>query len=786
MQWLKGIASLAIVISLAACGGGGGGASSGGSNGSTGGTGGSGGTGTNGPVPAIASIYPASITAGAYDSAVYVDGSNFTATSVVNNNGSARPTQYISSSRLQVRLPAADIAPGSSVSLTVTNSSGTSNPVALGLSAANYSVRRISMGTGTDPTWDEVHQVIYIFQGGQLTVVDPVSGTTRDAPLSGLTLGHLRISDDDQFLYVYQLTAIGSLQRLHLPDLSVDAAIPLLAGPVDVQVAPGLPRTIAVSGSGVIIYDDKTPRATRVPATSPPTQIVWGSDASALYGRGPSGMDTFFQMAVDASGVTITGTQSNPVINGLGTTPPTGIMFDGSQRRVYLETGDNWSQALDPQAVQWAGRFDAPGLPVADSTTGKAFQVFYTQPGNATIASFDLKTRALIGAISYPEPGPGGTPAQGGTVRAIRWGSDGLAYVTGSGMTLVNGAFVSAPPKSTAPIPVNRSTVSGQRLLVVPLAVNDLVWNPHDQRLYLAVSGIDTSYGNSIVSIDPQTGSVIATRSVVSDPTRIVVSDDGQFLYVGLLGAGAIERIKLPEMTVDAQMPLGWNASPLNLFPTARVVLDLAVAPGLPHTLAAATGTINELVPAQNGSLMIFDDTIPRANSASSIAQDYDSVQWGSDASALYAADGETSLDALFSFAVDPTGLSNPAEYFQAFAGSFRRIYYDSTTKLVYGGDGHAVNPVTGTRVGDFQGASWVAVDAALGKAWTIPPQPFKQTVADVTIQSFNLATYAPISSVVVPNVQGRLLQFTRWGSNGLAFCSDLSGVYILSGSLVN
>jgi hypothetical protein len=777
MQGPARIATLTIGILLVACGGGGSSGTSTGSTGNTGGTGGNGGTGTTGSVPAIASIYPTSITAGAYDTYVYVDGSNFTASSIVNSNGSARHTEYISGTLLQVTLSAADIAPGSKVSLTVSNSSGTSDPVAVGISTADYSVRRIALNPPSDLLWDSAHQVIYVVQGGQLTVIDPVTATIRAAPQTGLSPDRMAISDDDQFLYVYQIG--GALQRLKLPDLTLDATIPLLAPPNDVEVAPGAPRTIAVIGGGVAIYDDTSPRANRVTQDAP-VEIVWGADASALYGRGrTSGGDTFFRMAVDASGVAITGTQQNPAIADLQT-PPTGIVFDRSQRLVHLDTGDVWSQALDPQAIQWAGRFDAPGLPTSDATLGKAFQVFYTPPSNATIVSFDLATQVTIAAISYPEPG------SGASVRVIRWGSDGLAYPTEAGITLVNGAFVSAPPKPAVPVPANHTTLSGQQLLILPRATNDLVWNPHDQRLYLAVSGSDSAYGNSIVSIDPQSGMVLSTHPVVSDPQRIVLSDDGQFLYVGLLGSGTIERVKLPDMTSDERIPLGWTSGPLTPRSIARIAMDLSVAPGLPHTVAAAIGTINEITPAQWGALTIFDDAMPRANSASNIVEHYDSVQWGADSSALFAADGETSLSALYSFSVDPAGVSNEIGHNFAFQGNFRRMHYDATTKMLYADNGTVVSATTGARIGNFNGARAVAVDAALQKAWTIPEQPFKATVADVTITSFDLNSFAQIASVTVPNVQGRVLQFTRWGSNGLAFCSDLGFVYILSGSLVN
>jgi subtilase family serine protease len=73
------------------------------------------------PVPAITSLSPASVTAAAADFTLTVSGVNFISNSMVNWNGSARPTTFVSSMQLTAAIPAADVATAGTVQVTVTN-----------------------------------------------------------------------------------------------------------------------------------------------------------------------------------------------------------------------------------------------------------------------------------------------------------------------------------------------------------------------------------------------------------------------------------------------------------------------------------------------------------------------------------------------------------------------------------------------------------------------------------------------------------------------------------------
>lgn len=74
------------------------------------------------PAPAIYSLSPTGVTAGAPAFTLTVNGNNFISASAVNWNGIALPTTYISASQLTVVVPASDISTIGTASVTVSNS----------------------------------------------------------------------------------------------------------------------------------------------------------------------------------------------------------------------------------------------------------------------------------------------------------------------------------------------------------------------------------------------------------------------------------------------------------------------------------------------------------------------------------------------------------------------------------------------------------------------------------------------------------------------------------------
>ena len=115
--------------------------------------------------------------------------------------------------------------------------------------------------------------------------------------------------------------------------------------------------------------------------------------------------------------------------------------------------------------------------------------------------------------------------------------------------------------------------------LEIPLAgVSDLVYDAVSQRLYAAVRA---GVGNpgSVVPINPVNGALGTAITVGIEPSKIAISDDGQYLYIGFDGQPSVQRIDLTLATpaVDLTIVLG-NDGTRDYFAE-----DVSVLPGSPR-----------------------------------------------------------------------------------------------------------------------------------------------------------------------------------------------------------
>ena len=118
------------------------------------------------PVPYLGVIYPDTATAGAASLTLSVTGSNFTSSSIVYWNGSARATTYISSNILQATITAADLAGTGTASVSVFNGppgGGTSGtlvftitPTAGGTSDLSLAAGAAILPSGSNPQYEAV------------------------------------------------------------------------------------------------------------------------------------------------------------------------------------------------------------------------------------------------------------------------------------------------------------------------------------------------------------------------------------------------------------------------------------------------------------------------------------------------------------------------------------------------------------------------------------------------------------------------------------------------------
>ncbi|NYF49829.1 choice-of-anchor D domain-containing protein [Tunturiibacter gelidoferens] len=142
---------------------------------------------------------------------------------------------------------------------------------------------------------------------------------------------------------------------------------------------------------------------------------------------------------------------------------------------------------------------------------------------------------------------------------------------------------------------------------VVNLNATQLVYEPASKLLYAAIPATSASNPNTMISVDPTTGALGTPIPVLTNPTRLALSDDGHYLYVAFVdnvGASAnynpngamLQRIDLAARAVDRTFTLP-NSS--------AGVIDMHVVPGSPQLLVASLSQAAS--PSENG-VALFND----------------------------------------------------------------------------------------------------------------------------------------------------------------------------------
>jgi DNA-binding beta-propeller fold protein YncE len=160
---------------------------------------------------------------------------------------------------------------------------------------------------------------------------------------------------------------------------------------------------------------------------------------------------------------------------------------------------------------------------------------------------------------------------------------------------LVGGTFVGT---------ILAEAVQADDIRQIALISNDIAYSPATKQIYASIPGSAgvVGNGNSLTAIEPESGTVGASVFVGSEPDQLAVSDDGQFVYIGLDGQSSVGRFDTATGVEGLKFSLG---SPLS-------VDDMTVLPGFPHTLIVSKQD-RRFSPRTAGTY-VYDDGVGRPN----------------------------------------------------------------------------------------------------------------------------------------------------------------------------
>jgi hypothetical protein len=439
----------------------------------------------------------------------------------------------------------------------------------------------------------------------------------------------------------------------------------------------------------------------------------------------------------------------------------------GPVRNTTVTQGQGITETITEELASYVADGQGGGIRIQVTPTSLATQPNLTKPLQAT--AFDQSNAPISGVVfAWKSTDPGiAQVAQDGTVTGI---APGTASVTASADGLTSNAV--------------KVTVNDIRILL--LTTNDIIYDKLRQKIYASIPSTATSNPNSITVIDPVTLNVGPSVPVGSEPTKLAISDDGQVLYAGLDGEGAVQQVSLSSFTAGPKFSLG--TPPV---PGCGVLkaLDLKVLPGTSQSVAVA-GSATVCSPL--GSLAIYDNGVQRPNTISPSGQVrafITSITFSQSPSTLYGYDSVYGLGFL-TMVINSSGVSIANTAPSLISGSGVDIEFDAGR--VYASSGVVIDPGSMTGVGTFQDPlltfqSLIKPDSSIGRVFFVSGNVgTTYTVLVFDINSLNSIRSIPVESITggPPIGPPGVASLIRWGTDGIAFRSSLQIAFVHTSSI--
>jgi Beta-propeller repeat len=283
----------------------------------------------------------------------------------------------------------------------------------------------------------------------------------------------------------------------------------------------------------------------------------------------------------------------------------------------------------------------------------------------------------------------------------------------------------------------------------------DMIYEPFTQKIYASIPASSPTNPNSLVTVDPVTGTVGVPISIGNDPGALGLSSDGTTLYVGLNGDNSVVPFDLQTQTAGTEIPLGSDPQK-----GAFTAADLQVQPGHPTTLVATVKAgyngVDGIELIQNGKVVSDFLNEPPNNIAlggTHFVGTGDLYGWN----VIWNAWGLDQFVIEGNKLYEATGIN----------GEYGMGAFDTNGTYLFDVDGQVFKAADGTLVGTISGInnyspeSGVLTDLSSGRTFFLDQSGTMLAVDSKTLRILG-STSIPANSP--PN---RLL---HWGPDGVAF----------------
>ena len=782
----------------------------------------------NNPVPGAITLTPASAIAGTGTAQITVNGSSFVPATVVYVNGQPRTTTYVNATQLVSSLASADLATAGTLPIVATNPSpGGGSTAAASLSVNNPAPGSITVTPNLVTTGNATVTPITVTGANFVSsTLVQVNGSSRSTTFISSTqlLSSLTVADQatagSLSVNAFTPTPGGGTSSAASIAINNSALGAISLSPSTVPVGKGTSTVITVTGTGMVpgtgIQVNGSARATTYVSANQVSFVLPASDVSAAGRLNVTAVNPAPNYSVSTvATLTVAAPTPTPVITSLSSTSAiagspaftlsatgTGFTADCTLQwnATTLTTSYYYGTVYNPSTGTYTAGYSLYGLiPASLLTTGAASitancPTAVTPTSNAitfNVTDPPVPTVTLLSVTAGPIATDAKLNVYGtGFSSASTVSYNGQAVTTTySSSTLLSATIPAAQllfPGTgnitvTTPAPGGGTSNALVYTAYVPILNNSMVYNPTNGLMYVSVpSSAGPAYGNSVVSVDPQTGAIGTPIRVGAEPNKLAVTDDGKFLWVALDGAAAVRKVDLTTGAVGPQFGFGGNGG-------------IYQSPATVTAMIALPGSDNSVVVSTNGeysqAIGIYDNGVFRGTPSTAYNfSAYTALQADGSRNEIYAAVGSTY--AVYTYSA--SGLTQQTTASNGTYTNYPPADLQITGSRAYTDVGKVYDSESGALLGTFYQSGAIAAsgattaDPTLGKAFVLDSDT--QYGSTDQIQIFNLSDFNPTSSSVIPitvaQTSSSISNMVRWGTNGLAFRAS-DGIYSVHSNLV-
>lgn len=328
-----------------------------------------------------------------------------------------------------------------------------------------------------------------------------------------------------------------------------------------------------------------------------------------------------------------------------------------------------------------------------------------------------------------------------------------------------------------------------QTVLINPSALASV---PATGMIYAAIPSSAPQNPNTVIPVDPTSGTPGTPIPVMTNPQFLSASDDGSYLYVaaGYNGTSAytLDRINLQSGAVDRTFSFAPNpdCSTCSLLAAS----DLKSVPGSPQ----------EVVLAQGSTVALYNDSglvnyVPNSF-VEYFAPQFTSIAFAGDPLAIYAEPFTTVQNPFFTTAAITSSGLQYTEFmgtnYGPPSGTGNQVISDGT--LLYTNSGEIWNPNTQALVGSFPINTTefptITLDTTTGKLFSAGSTSYSYSM-EILLAAYGLTSQKLTGVVEFPQIYWpNTSSLVRWGADGLAFIQAGVGqtdqeLYLLRTSIV-